>query len=31
MRGGVMLEQAALDAARSPHRIAYGELLTLEI
>jgi alpha-ribazole phosphatase len=31
MRGGVMLEQAALDAARSPHRIAYGELLALEI
>lgn len=31
MRGGAPFEQAALDAARSPHRIAYGELLALEI
>lgn len=31
MRGGASLEQAALDAARSPHRIAYGELVALEI
>ena len=31
MRGGATLEQAALDAAHSPHRIAYGELMALEI
>jgi alpha-ribazole phosphatase len=31
MRDGATLEQAALDAARIPHRIAYGEMLTLEI
>jgi len=31
MRAGVTLEQAALDAARQPHRIAYGELLMLEL
>lgn len=31
MRGGAALEQAALDAARTPHRIAYGELVVLEV
>jgi alpha-ribazole phosphatase len=31
MRDGASLEQAALDAARTPHRIAYGELVALEI
>jgi alpha-ribazole phosphatase len=31
MRGGLTLEQAALDAAQRPHRIAYGELVLLEI
>jgi alpha-ribazole phosphatase len=31
MRDGASLEQAALDAARTPHRIAYGKLVTLEI
>ena len=31
MRAGLSLEQAALDAARQPHRIGYGELLMLEL
>jgi alpha-ribazole phosphatase len=31
MRAGLALEQAALDAARQPHRIAYGELVMLEL
>jgi len=31
MRTGRNLEQAALDAAHKPHRIGYGELLTLEL
>jgi alpha-ribazole phosphatase len=31
MRPEVPLEQAALQAARTPHHIAYGELLTLDI
>jgi alpha-ribazole phosphatase len=31
MRAGVTLEQAALDAAGTPHRIAYGELLMLDV
>jgi alpha-ribazole phosphatase len=31
MRAGLTLEQAALDAARQPHRIAYGELVMLEL
>jgi alpha-ribazole phosphatase len=31
MRAGLKLEQAALDAARQPHRIGYGELLMLEL
>ncbi len=31
MRDGLALEQAALDAACQPHRIAYGELLMLEL
>jgi alpha-ribazole phosphatase len=31
MRDGLPLEQAALNAARAPHRIAYGELVVLEV
>jgi alpha-ribazole phosphatase len=31
MRAGEPLEQAALSAARTPHRIAYGELVVLEV
>lgn len=31
MRAGVTLEQAALDAAGTPHRIAYGELVMLDV
>jgi alpha-ribazole phosphatase len=31
MRAGLPLEQAALNAARTPHRIAYGERLLLEV
>ncbi|CAH0318484.1 hypothetical protein SRABI118_05141 [Massilia sp. Bi118] len=31
MRDGVTLEQAALDAAGTPHRIAYGELVMLDV
>ena len=31
MHGGAALEQAALDAARTPHRIAYGEPLLLDV
>ena len=31
MRDGLTLEQAALNAARAPHRIAYGELVVLEV
>jgi len=31
MRDGLPLEEAALNAARTPHRIAYGELLVLEV
>jgi alpha-ribazole phosphatase len=31
MRDGLTLEQAALDAARTPHRIAYGEVVVLEV
>jgi alpha-ribazole phosphatase len=31
MRDGLALEQAALDAARKPHRIAYGEVAMLEL
>jgi alpha-ribazole phosphatase len=31
MEDGLPLEQAALRAAQAPHRIGYGELLTLEI
>jgi alpha-ribazole phosphatase len=30
MQGGVALEQAALAAASTPHRIAYGEMLLLK-
>jgi len=30
LQGGVPLEQAALHAASTPHRIAYGEMLVLE-
>jgi alpha-ribazole phosphatase len=30
MQGGVPLEQAALKAASTPHRIAYGEMLLLK-
>lgn len=30
MRNGAALEQAALQAASTPHRIAYGEMLLLE-
>jgi alpha-ribazole phosphatase len=30
MQGGVPLEQAALQAASTPHHIAYGEMLVLE-
>jgi alpha-ribazole phosphatase len=30
MRDGLPLEEAALNAARTPHRIAYGELVELE-
>jgi alpha-ribazole phosphatase len=31
MRDGLPLEEAALNAARAPHRIAYGELVVLEV
>jgi alpha-ribazole phosphatase len=31
MRAGLALEEAALNAARTPHRVAYGELLVLEV
>jgi alpha-ribazole phosphatase len=31
MQSGATLEQAALDAARTPHRIAYGEIVALEV
>jgi alpha-ribazole phosphatase len=31
MRDGAPLEQAALNAARTPHRIAYGEVVVLEV
>jgi alpha-ribazole phosphatase len=31
MQGGARLEQAALDAARIPHRIGYGEIVVLEV
>ena len=31
MRPGRTLEQAALEAAATPHRIGYGDILTLEI
>jgi alpha-ribazole phosphatase len=31
MQGAGSLDQAALDAARRPHRIAYGEVITLEV
>jgi alpha-ribazole phosphatase len=31
MRAGVALERAALDAASTPHRIAYGELVMLDV
>jgi alpha-ribazole phosphatase len=31
MRDGLRLEQAALAAARTPHRIAYGEVVVLEV
>ena len=31
MQGGARLEQAALDAARTPHRIGYGNIVTLEV
>ncbi len=31
MRGAATLEQAALEAARTPHRIAYGEVIALEV
>jgi hypothetical protein len=31
MRDGAALEQAALDAAQTPHRIGYGELVVLEV
>jgi alpha-ribazole phosphatase len=31
MRAGLPLEVAALNAARTPHRIAYGEVLVLEV
>jgi alpha-ribazole phosphatase len=31
MREGVSLEQAALDAARKPHRISYGQLTVLDV
>jgi alpha-ribazole phosphatase len=31
LQGGASLEQAALDAARVPHRIAYGEVVILEV
>jgi hypothetical protein len=31
MRDGLPLEEAALNAARIPHRIAYGELVVLEV
>lgn len=31
MRPGLSLEQAALDAASKPHRIGYGDVLTLDI
>jgi alpha-ribazole phosphatase len=30
MRDDIALEQAALDAARAPHRIGYGEIVVLE-
>jgi alpha-ribazole phosphatase len=31
MRAGLPLEQAALNAARTPHRIAHGEVVVLEV
>jgi alpha-ribazole phosphatase len=31
LHGGAPLEQAALDAARTPHRIAYGQLVVLGV
>lgn len=31
MRGAASLEDAALAAARTPHRLAYGEVLVLEV
>jgi alpha-ribazole phosphatase len=31
LRDSRPLEQAALDAASTPHRIAYGELVTLDV
>jgi alpha-ribazole phosphatase len=31
MRAGLPLEEAALNAARSPHRIAYGAVFVLEV
>jgi alpha-ribazole phosphatase len=31
MRAGLPLEEAALNAARTPHRVAYGEVLVLEV
>jgi alpha-ribazole phosphatase len=31
MRDGLPLQQAALDAACTPHRIAYGEMVVLEV
>jgi alpha-ribazole phosphatase len=31
MQSATTLEQAALDAARTPHRIAYGEIVVLEV
>jgi alpha-ribazole phosphatase len=30
MHGGEPLEQAALRAAQTPHRIAYGDLIVLK-
>jgi hypothetical protein len=31
MRDAGSLDEAALNAARRPHRIAYGEVVTLEV
>ncbi|MGJ7918865.1 histidine phosphatase family protein [Massilia sp. LXY-6] len=31
MRGGLPLEEAALNAASTPHRIGYGEMVVLEV